>query len=80
MELLRVGKRLEQQGVIFIDLWPQVLNFCGRGWFEVEESKPAAIEKGGQSEEESDGLADTSEDGNISSDSDDDYLALPSFR
>jgi hypothetical protein len=81
MELLRVGKRLEQQGVIFIDLWPQVLNFCGRGWFEVEESKPAANENGVQSEEESDGLANTSEeDGNISSDSDDDYLALPSFR
>ena len=36
MELLRVGKRLEQQGTgIFVDLWPLVLSFCGRGWFEV---------------------------------------------
>jgi ankyrin repeat protein len=81
MELLRVGKRLEQQGVIFIDLWPQVLNFCGRGWFDVEETKPAAIEDGEKNEEENDGSADMSdEDGNNSSDSDDDYLALPSFR
>jgi hypothetical protein len=40
MELLRVGKRLEQQGTgIFIDLWPLVLSFCGRGWFEVEEEQ-----------------------------------------
>jgi len=40
MELLRVGKRLEQQGTgIFIDLWPQVLSFCGRGWFEKEEDE-----------------------------------------
>ena len=38
MELLRVGKRLEQMGSgIFIDLWPLVLSFCGRGWFELEE-------------------------------------------
>lgn len=37
LELLRVGKRLEQQGTgIFIDLWPEVLSFCGRGWFELE--------------------------------------------
>jgi len=37
MELLRVGKRLEQKGTgIFIDLWPLVLSFCGRGWFETE--------------------------------------------
>lgn len=37
MELLRVGKRLELQGSgIFIDLWPLILSFCGRGWFEVE--------------------------------------------
>ena len=39
-ELLRVGKRLELQGSgIFIDLWPEVLSFCGRGWFEVEEEE-----------------------------------------
>uniref|UniRef100_A0A6U1S7H0 Uncharacterized protein n=1 Tax=Cyclophora tenuis TaxID=216820 RepID=A0A6U1S7H0_CYCTE len=38
VELLRVGKRLEQMGTgIFLDLWPLVLSFCGRGWFEVEE-------------------------------------------
>jgi len=43
-EVLRVGKRLEQRGTrfqgnpspqtIFLDLWPLVLSFCGRGWFE----------------------------------------------
>ena len=37
MELLRVGKRLEQEGVIFVDLWPKVLGFCGRGWFDTHE-------------------------------------------
>lgn len=37
-ELLRVGKRLEAEGsVSFIDMWPEVLSFCGRGWFEVED-------------------------------------------
>jgi ankyrin repeat protein len=41
LELLRVGKRLEQQGTgIFIDLWPLVLSFCGRGWFEPESDHP----------------------------------------
>ena len=36
LELLRVGKRLEQIGTgIFIDMWPLVLSYCGRGWFEV---------------------------------------------
>ena len=35
LELLRVGKRLEQQGTgLFLELWPYVLSFCGRGWFE----------------------------------------------
>jgi len=35
MEVLRVGKRMEQVGRgIFLDLWPRVLSFCGRGWFE----------------------------------------------
>lgn len=50
MELLRVGKRLEQTGTgIFTDLWPQVLSFCGRGWFEVEtyETAPVHEEFGG---------------------------------
>ena len=49
MEVLRVGKRLEQQGTsIFIDFWPLVLSFCGRGWFEVNDSKPAGIEENPQ--------------------------------
>lgn len=40
MELLRVGKRLEQAGRgIFVDLWPRVLSFCGRGWFEPIENE-----------------------------------------
>ena len=36
MELLRVGKRLEQQGtgLCVRDVWPLILSFCGRGWFE----------------------------------------------
>ena len=38
VEVLRVGKRLEQNGLgIFLDLWPRVLAFCGRGWFEVDD-------------------------------------------
>ena len=42
MEVLRVGKRMEQVGRgIFLDLWPRVLSFCGRGWFE-------PLERGGQ--------------------------------
>eukprot|EP00555_Chaetoceros_dichaeta_P013693 CAMPEP_0198264636 /NCGR_PEP_ID=MMETSP1447-20131203/16270_1 /TAXON_ID=420782 /ORGANISM="Chaetoceros dichaeta, Strain CCMP1751" /LENGTH=877 /DNA_ID=CAMNT_0043953635 /DNA_START=44 /DNA_END=2677 /DNA_ORIENTATION=+ len=37
LELLRVGKRLEQRNTgIFLELWPLVLSFCGRGWFEPE--------------------------------------------
>jgi len=37
VEVLRVGKRLEQMGTgIFLELWPYVLNFCGRGWFEMK--------------------------------------------
>mmetsp|Transcript_25840 Transcript_25840/g.54004 ORF Transcript_25840/g.54004 Transcript_25840/m.54004 type:complete len:840 (+) Transcript_25840:376-2895(+) len=43
MELLRVGKRLEQNGTgIFIDLWPTILSFCGRGWFETDASRKGA--------------------------------------
>lgn len=38
VEVLRVGKRMEQVGRgIFSDLWPRVLSFCGRGWFELSE-------------------------------------------
>ena len=33
LEVLRVGKRMEQAH-IFLDLWPHVLSFCGRAWFE----------------------------------------------
>ncbi|KAL7547741.1 hypothetical protein ACHAWF_011020 [Thalassiosira exigua] len=35
VEVLRVGKRLERVGRgIFRDLWPHVLGYCGRGWFD----------------------------------------------
>lgn len=35
IELLRVGKRLEQMGTgIFSELWTLILSYCGRGWFE----------------------------------------------
>jgi len=47
LELLRVGKRLEQEGSgIFLDLWPHVLSFCGRGWFETTDEK-RMVEGGG---------------------------------
>lgn len=41
MELLRVGKRLELtgKGIYVKDVWPVVLSFCGRGWFEVERTE-----------------------------------------
>ena len=68
-ELLRVGKRLEAEGsLLFIDLWPEVLSFCGRGWFEME----------GHDDTEAtdmDFLDDTT--GTESSDHD---LSLPTFR
>ena len=40
-ELFRVGKRLEQlgTGIYIYHLWPYVLSFCGRGWFEQEEAE-----------------------------------------
>eukprot|EP00584_Thalassiosira_punctigera_P002300 CAMPEP_0172538174 /NCGR_PEP_ID=MMETSP1067-20121228/9623_1 /TAXON_ID=265564 ORGANISM="Thalassiosira punctigera, Strain Tpunct2005C2" /NCGR_SAMPLE_ID=MMETSP1067 /ASSEMBLY_ACC=CAM_ASM_000444 /LENGTH=1157 /DNA_ID=CAMNT_0013323625 /DNA_START=81 /DNA_END=3554 /DNA_ORIENTATION=- len=61
VEVLRVGKRLERMGLevygleepgrgIFLDLWPRVLSFCGRGWFEPE----AGSEERGKEEEERD--------------------------
>ena len=44
VELLRVGKRLEQEGTgIFIELWPLVLSFCCRGWFEPEVAAPKLL-------------------------------------
>ncbi len=40
LEVLRVGKRLEQdEKGIFLDFWPHVLSFCGRGWFEPVEER-----------------------------------------
>lgn len=74
MELLRVGKRLEQQGVLFVDLWPLVLGFCGRGWFEPTTTRPSAIEFTSEgSVEVTADLNDTQEENT------DDYLALPSL-
>jgi len=59
MELLRVGKRLEQMGTgIFIDLWPLVLGFCGRGWFELEEGEGCSE----QDDEAMDDSADNDDD------------------
>jgi hypothetical protein len=76
MELLRVGKRLEQQGVLFVDLWPQVLGFCGRGWFEPESAKPRLIDysEDGTVSEAARPHPDANDDGTT-----DDYLALPSL-
>mmetsp|Transcript_12128 Transcript_12128/g.28774 ORF Transcript_12128/g.28774 Transcript_12128/m.28774 type:complete len:791 (-) Transcript_12128:49-2421(-) len=79
MELLRVGKRLEQNGTgIFLDLWPTILGFCGRGWFEKKESEIPCIE---------DACADDKESHSFTSESNEtvcltiheqnDYLALP---
>ena len=77
MELLRVGKRLEQQGVLFVDLWPQVLGFCGRGWFEPESMKPRLID---YSEEGTDSeVAHPNSEANSDISTTDDYLALPSL-
>lgn len=62
--LLKIGKRLEQQGTLFYDMWPHVLSFCGRGWFEVEdEAMPDAVDTSMSSQESSS----------------DDSLALPNF-
>jgi hypothetical protein len=77
MELLRVGKRLEQQGTgIFVDLWPLVLGFCGRGWFEVGHAKPRALVYG---DEKSIEYSDGSDSDDASDLGDDDYLALPTL-
>ncbi len=47
LEVLRVGKRLEQSGQgIFLDLWPNILAFCGRGWFEVVDEEDTAGKDG----------------------------------
>ena len=75
MELLRVGKRLEQNGTgIFIDLWPTILSFCGRGWFETEDSKMFLIEDIEESEE---GTDNSGAEPKLDCDN---YLALPNLR
>ena len=82
MELLRVGKRLEQNGTgIFIDLWPTILGFCGRGWFETKANKLSCVEEIGTSEEARDGRGAES-NGNIGSTNHENvnYLALPSLE
>ncbi|GAX10263.1 hypothetical protein FisN_3Lh465 [Fistulifera solaris] len=39
LTVLLVGKHLELEGTgIFLDLWPLILSYCGRGWFDDEES------------------------------------------
>lgn len=53
LAVLLVGKHLELKGTgIFLDLWPLILSYCGRGWFEVEDS----------AEDEKDSLFDTDDD------------------
>ena len=74
VELLRVGKRLETQGTIFIDLWPQVLTFCGRGWFEVEEDEATCMD---MSDSVEFGFTDISP--TVEPSENDDSLALPTF-
>lgn len=77
MELLRVGKRLEHQGVLFVDLWPQVLGFCGRGWFEPE--PVGALDFAESGEECSEFSDDAGPRVHESQENSDDYLALPSL-
>eukprot|EP00531_Pseudo-nitzschia_arenysensis_P006712 CAMPEP_0116146026 /NCGR_PEP_ID=MMETSP0329-20121206/16936_1 /TAXON_ID=697910 /ORGANISM="Pseudo-nitzschia arenysensis, Strain B593" /LENGTH=775 /DNA_ID=CAMNT_0003641729 /DNA_START=94 /DNA_END=2421 /DNA_ORIENTATION=+ len=81
MELLRVGKRLEQNGTgIFIDLWPTVLSFCGRGWFETEESQFPLAESMKAIEEAADDKRVSSNENAGSAPLDQNsYLALPSL-
>ena len=53
VEVLRVGKRLETVGRgIFLDLWPYVLSFCGRGWFEPVTEDNVAMERKAPAEDE----------------------------
>jgi len=62
VEVLRVGKRLERIGLeggltgtegrgVFLDLWPRVLSFCGRGWFEHDGTVEQGDEAGEQKPE-----------------------------
>jgi len=70
---------------MFIDLWPHVLAFCGRGWFEVEEETGATKDdemdrkipaKKGHEEE----ISDDSSDESSSSSSDDDDDDFTQFQ
>ena len=57
---------------MFIDLWPHVLAFCGRGWFEAEEETGADRKipaKKGHEEE----ISDDSSSSSSSEDDDDDF-------
>ena len=93
VEVLRVGKRLESAGRgMFIDLWPHVLAFCGRGWFEVEEDdvttrtgassdemdRKIPAKKGHATHEEE--ISDDSSDESSSSSSDDDDDDFTQFQ
>ena len=92
VEVLRVGKRLESVGRGFIDLWPHVLAFCGRGWFEVEEDdvttrtgassnemdRKIPAKKGHATHEEE--ISDDSSDESSSSSSDDDDDDFTQFQ
>jgi len=84
MELLRVGKRLEQNGTgIFLDLWPTILGFCGRGWFETEKTKLSYnIENVDQIEEQRyiHRVESDERNGNSSYLGSDNFLALPSLE
>jgi hypothetical protein len=72
MELLRVGKRLEQEGegLHVTVLWPQILSFCGRGWFEVADGTA----EGDEEEEEEEG-----DDEDSFLEESDNRLSLPRF-
>ena len=69
-ELLRVGQLLETKEGIFIDLWPEVLSFCGRAWFEVEGDNACGdVEMGDSNDDvEDEKMAD-----------EDERLSLPTF-
>ena len=76
VEVLRVGKRLETVGRgIFLDLWPYVLSFCGRGWFEPvivdevggEKKAPAKDEKQGDTSRDDEDISMSSSSSSSSS-------------
>jgi hypothetical protein len=87
VELLKVGKRLEMQGtgIHVQSLWPTVLSFCGRGWFQPSSLVQDGEGSDGASEDErSDVEGDEYEDDNNKSEMEygevnDGSLALPIF-